>query len=219
MPHFNSVTRPFWPPWLQIDFFAKGEYVQGCGILAFTLGSSFLGLLAEMLLFNRGFEVAERFQSMRLTGTAALIGVALTTCFGYGDRLPEVAPVSGRVTIDGKPVVTGSVQFWPEAGRPARGSIGADGRYRLSTFSTDDGALLGPHKVTIEATKVHDNGPRIESIEEEIEYYSRKDAAPLTKPVIERLVPLRYSKRESSNLTAEVERGDNPIDFDLPAEK
>jgi len=78
--------------------------------------------------------------------------------------------------------------------------------------------VLGPHTVTIEATKVQYGGPQINSIEEEMEYYSRKDAAPLERPVIERLVPERYSKRDTSGLTATIEPKENTISFDLPAE-
>ena len=155
-------------------------------------------------------------------GASVLAGVVclavLAVACGCGRNLPDVAPVAGRVTFGGKPVEGGTIQFWPESGVPARGTITPDGSYRLSTFSQDDGAVLGPHTVTIEATQVHYGGPEINSIEEEMEYYSRKDAAPLDRPVIERLVPERYSKRDASGLTATVEPKENTIDFDLPAE-
>ena len=66
------------------------------------------------------------------------------------DRLPT-APVSGRVTLDGRPLEMGSVTFVPQdgSGRPATGSIQSDGSYRLGTYDDDDGALLGLHKISV----------------------------------------------------------------------
>jgi len=34
------------------------------------------------------------------------------------------------------------------------GTIEPDGSYRLTTFDSGDGALLGRHRVTIEATRI-----------------------------------------------------------------
>ena len=57
-----------------------------------------------------------------------------------GPSRPETVPVSGRVTYQGKPVPMGQIMFYPDQGRPATGAIDADGNYRLTTFTTADGA-------------------------------------------------------------------------------
>ncbi|NLE38063.1 MAG: sulfatase, partial [Pirellulaceae bacterium] len=44
-----------------------------------------------------------------------------------------VVPVSGQVSIDGKPLPHGCVRFLPEHGRPASAEIQSDGRYTLTT--------------------------------------------------------------------------------------
>src|SRR3954464_3770610 len=93
------------------------------------------------------------------TGIAAVVGLCflLAGCGGGPSDKPKVAPVSGKVTQKGKPLTTGDVLFTPSggpdgaAGQVATGQIGPDGTYRLTTFNTGDGAVLGTHKVTVTA--------------------------------------------------------------------
>jgi hypothetical protein len=68
---------------------------------------------------------------------------------GCGEQRPTRVPVSGRVTIDGKPLEVGCVQVQPEGHRPAAGTIGPDGRYQLMTYEPNDGCVLGEHPVVI----------------------------------------------------------------------
>lgn len=140
--------------------------------------------------------------------------VAVVCCFASGcrARLPETAPVSGRVTCKGQPVTTGRIVFYPAKGRAAMGTIGPDGKYTLTTFSVGDGAILGKQGVTIESTRsVIPPGPK--SYEEEM-----RGAAPPAAivPVVQWLVPEKYSQQSTSPLTAEVQHGPNTIDFELP---
>ncbi len=67
-------------------------------------------------------------------------------------------PVSGRVTLDGKPVEGATVLFQPKVSDPnavAVGSIGKtgpDGGYTLAVIARgNDGAVAGTHHVTISA--------------------------------------------------------------------
>jgi len=79
---------------------------------------------------------------------AAIPLLAVLGC-GGGTELVKVA---GKVTLDGKPLPGASVQFVPEAGTgtPANGVTGSDGSFRLTTFSTGDGARTGTYKVVIQ---------------------------------------------------------------------
>lgn len=70
----------------------------------------------------------------------------------------EVAPVTGTVTCDGEPVTDGLVIFTPRVipgedvkntGKTATGLIKSDGSYVLTTYDTDDGAIIGDHDVRI----------------------------------------------------------------------
>jgi hypothetical protein len=70
----------------------------------------------------------------------------------------DLAPVHGKVTIDGTPLTAGRLMFALIAngdpfhsGKPAFGTIQADGSYDLTTYASDDGAIVGRHWVTIYA--------------------------------------------------------------------
>jgi hypothetical protein len=64
----------------------------------------------------------------------------------------HTAPVHGRVTVDDVPLFQGRVLFTPvatgedrKAGRTALGKIDSEGNYRLTTYATNDGAIVGEH--------------------------------------------------------------------------
>ncbi|WP_425615837.1 hypothetical protein NA78x_005769 [Anatilimnocola sp. NA78] len=84
----------------------------------------------------------------RLTAGAVLV-VALLGLAGCGNSGPQVVPVSGVVLIDGAPLSYGHIQVIPTGWRPASGSIGADGRFTLTTNVQGDGVAVGTHKVAI----------------------------------------------------------------------
>jgi hypothetical protein len=69
---------------------------------------------------------------------------------------PKLVPVSGRVTLNEKPLANAYVTFAPMAGRGANasgpGSVGktdADGRYTLRVDPSQPGAVVGRHRVMI----------------------------------------------------------------------
>ena len=85
-----------------------------------------------------------------------LIGVFCGLAIGCDNTTREVAPVYGIVTVDSKPLFQGRVLFAPVAkgddmnpGKPAMGKIQEDGKYRLTTYQENDGAIIGEHWVTI----------------------------------------------------------------------
>jgi hypothetical protein len=117
----------------------------------------------------------------------------LLVCVGCGSS--GVAPVSGTVMLDGKPLETGAIMTLPEAGRGAQGRI-QNGRFQLSTFGTNDGALLGTHKVAVSASEPsRGSGPEAQ--------------------VGKLLVPQRYTNPDASGLTIDVQRGNNEVELRL----
>ena len=135
-----------------------------------------------------------------------MFAIVFAAATGCGSSKPETAPVAGRVTLEGIPVKTGTVIFYPASGHPAVGTIQSDGSYRLTTFVKDDGALLGQHVVTIEATEIV-GGDTPKSFDDE---YKGLRAGELRI-----ILPLEYSDRSSSGLQALVEAKENKIDFAL----
>ena len=69
----------------------------------------------------------------------------------------SLAPVKGRETCGGKPVVDAALIFSPvprseediEPGKAAAAGTDADGRFFCSTYAEGDGALIGQHRVAI----------------------------------------------------------------------
>src|SRR5688572_6481059 len=68
---------------------------------------------------------------------------------GCGASGPEIANVSGRVTMDGKPLANATVLFVPEDGRPAGARTDADGNYVLNFTEGRQGAIPGMNSVRI----------------------------------------------------------------------
>jgi hypothetical protein len=86
-----------------------------------------------------------------------LVLLALVTLFGCGKPY-KVAPVSGRITLDGKPLTKATVTFAPlgtkenqSPGPTSHGGTDADGRYKLSlsTAPPIPGSVVGKNRVYI----------------------------------------------------------------------
>ena len=76
----------------------------------------------------------------------AVLCMNLSGCSGSTDQ-PEVADVSGVVTLDGKPVAGVNVIFQPESGRAAVGMTNEDGEYELEYLHGVKGCKLGSNTV------------------------------------------------------------------------
>ena len=84
------------------------------------------------------------------------MGFVLVWACGCGDKGPPLAPVSGLVTLDRKPLAGGSVVFQPVAptgskiaGKGSAAFCDAEGRFRLETTDGRSGAVVGDHRVRI----------------------------------------------------------------------
>jgi len=133
---------------------------------------------------------------------------------GCGKSGPETAPVSGKVTVDGKVVAGAAVMFLPIAGgRPATGVTDAEGVFRLETFKDFDGAVLGDHTVTVSLPETG-GGPGTKTAEGiTISGTSEPAAAPASTGYE------KYAKPAESGLKATVSRQTAPLTFDLKPAK
>lgn len=97
--------------------------------------------------------------AIRRLGLAMVVLVQLAT--GCDSKSAHV-PVRGTVTLDGKPLTLGRVQFQPAVGQVATGEISPQGKFTLSTHVKDDGVLPGTYRVTVSAydPTVADPGPQ-----------------------------------------------------------
>src|SRR5262245_62445218 len=85
-----------------------------------------------------------------------LIALTVSASAGCGIGSYTISTVSGRVTLDGKPLAKASVTFVPMAtqgnqspGPTAQGKTDADGRYTLAVDPNRPGAVVGKCRIYI----------------------------------------------------------------------
>jgi len=127
--------------------------------------------------------------SHRTTWMVALVA-ALAGCSSRPTGQPEIAPVTGTVTMDGQPLAGKSVVFESDRGVLSFGNTDAQGRYKLSYIRSARGAGLGRNVVRISTPTM---GP--------------------TSPMHQDSIPAIYNT--ASTLEAEVAKGRNVFDFAL----
>jgi hypothetical protein len=92
--------------------------------------------------------------------TLILFAIAVNLV-GCADSLPQPVPVEGMVTLDGRPLASGTIRFVPELGRPASSNIREDGSFDLAGESVDrtttDGVPRGKYKVQVSSSNIVDD--------------------------------------------------------------
>jgi hypothetical protein len=132
--------------------------------------------------------------------TCKTVGVLLLAFSGCGQS--DRASVSGRVTLDGQPLQSGSITFFPTGNTkgPTAGDVIEGGIYSVSASR---GPVAGQYRVEIRSMRKT----------------GRKIRVPVPAPpgtMMDELVsgiPAIYN--DESTLTAEVIKGKNHFDFDL----
>lgn len=85
-----------------------------------------------------------------------LVSIGLWGC-SRGDGL-VIAPVEGKIVMNGKPLPDVGVTFLPDgAGPSASGNTNENGEFTLRTAEPGDGAVVGSHKVVLGPAQ---EGPR-----------------------------------------------------------
>lgn len=123
---------------------------------------------------------------MRLACLGLIVSLAGCSEAKFGE-------VSGRVTLDNKPLPNIAVRFQDEGGSATIAKTDADGKYTLRFSSRHPGAPVGKHKVTIFTPPPVSEGTGTRAVNE--------------------IVPAKYNK--NSTETREVKPGVQVIDFDL----
>lgn len=120
----------------------------------------------------------------------ALVCALVIGCSAKPTGMPDVAPVTGTVTLNGEPLAGASVIFQSESGHSAMGTTDSSGSYQLTAPGNQKGAVIGLNKVKIN---------------------SKLDGPP--DPNWKDPIPARYNS--ASELSAQVNPGKNSFDFAL----
>lgn len=155
------------------------------------------------------------FRNLSISFTFLL---CLAVTVGCGEGGPSLGQVSGKVTLDGKPLSNAIVSFVPEDGRRASSATTNDnGEYTLAYIS-EAGAVVGTHKVSItsvpEATTetmedIPSDDPRYAELMQtrQSDYNNAKTKEKL---------PAVYNKQ--TEIVREVKSGKNTIDLALTSD-
>lgn len=156
-----------------------------------------------------------------------VVGLASVGCSSGN---PAVSPAKGVVTYKGKPVGGAKVSFVLQGHAPriGEGTTDSEGRFQISTFANNDGALIGTHDVfitktppfsttTMQAPRTPEEGAKMmaeimaKQGKEEEERRKKKGGQKSTTSDSE--IPLKYGNAQTSGLKAIVSKGASTNDF------
>lgn len=136
---------------------------------------------------------------LHFASTACLAAIAsIVACGCSGGDTPDLGKVTGKVTLDGKPVAGANIQFYPTEGGRASSAVSDDsGQYELTYKGDLKGAKVGPHVVSVTTAMSPEGEPGDENY----------------KPGQEETIPEKY--QGDSELKVDVKAGDNEIPLEL----
>jgi hypothetical protein len=131
---------------------------------------------------------------MFFVGLLAASAVMASGCQSRAPGTPDLAPVSGTVTVDGQPADKVVVSFEGPGNKVSFGNTDTTGRYELNYIHQSKGAVIGANTVKI-TTRLEAPSP-----------------AGYVDPI-----PAKYNDR--TTLKADVKAGPNMINFELKTKK
>jgi hypothetical protein len=117
---------------------------------------------------------------------------------GCSDR-PHIVPVSGQVLIDGQPLSYGFIRFSSGEGRPALGRLDNEGRFRLTTYDSGDGAIVGLHRIAILTHQVTDTGIKWHAPRMYADYATSGLTQEISEPTDSLVINLTWGKEKKGS--------------------
>lgn len=121
--------------------------------------------------------------------------LSIAGCGGAGFKF---APVSGQVTMDGKPLPNVHVTFMPlgttdsdVVGPGSHDLTDADGRFQLRTTTGIPGAVVGNHRISIEAAQEGETGQQSDGAVSQESFQKRMEKV--------KSIPARYNRESKLN--------------------
>jgi len=126
--------------------------------------------------------------------SGAMVWMTIALLAASCSQGPATGTISGEVTLDGKPLPKGHIEFTP-----------VDGQGQTGGIIIADGKFSGPVPVAKMRVQIH--GQKVVK-----GAYQPYAGAPLEDGVVE-LLPARY--HEKSDITLDVKRGKQEVKYDL----
>lgn len=142
-------------------------------------------------------------------GAAPLALVAAVIAVGCGPSRPPTGQVTGRVTLDGRPLARGTLCFEARGVRPATARIENGRIVAATTFTEGDGLPVGRLAVAVFAREERDAEPAADPGE------ARFAAASMAG---RSLLPRRYNDPATSGLMVTISPGENTLEFALESQ-
>jgi hypothetical protein len=158
----------------------------------------------------------------------AILALSVGCTSATDSNRPKTYPASGTVTLNGSPVEGATVNFYAMEGTGSSiGVTDANGKYTLTTFTSNDGAMAGQYKVSIVK---YDGAPpptattlpagQLASGDIDVSSYAppKESGAPSAAAAAgpKNLIPAKYSSADTSGLRGMIsEGGSNDNNFDL----
>lgn len=156
--------------------------------------------------------------NFRLSAASLAAVLCISMLVGCGESGPPLGKVTGKVTMDGKPISNAIVSFVPIDGSRSSSAMTDDsGTYRLS-FVDREGALIGEHKVSITST-AEVQGNTMEDIPSDDPRYAelmQSRQSDYNNAKVKESIPAVYNKK--TELVREVKSGQNTFDFPLTSD-
>ena len=147
-----------------------------------------------------------------LGGLVSLVLLSVVALVGCKSDRPLIVPVSGVVTIEGKPLANAAIAFMPVGGgRFGYGATDEDGQFKIGTFTDSDGAIVGEHRISITLQDIISPAAMGRTPEEEEEMDRRGESLWVFKSRI----PEKYASPETSGISVNVEKGMPPVTIQL----
>jgi hypothetical protein len=155
----------------------------------------------------------------RLWAPLSFALAAIMVCGCSSSTRPPTYQVSGTVTLKGQPLEGATVVFVPTEGasqQAATGITDASGKFKLSTFTGDDGAQEGDYRIKVSKFDV-----KKPTKEEQQKYISMEEEQKMQfgdekpTPPAKNLLPPKYANEATSGFTYTVKKGQNTVELKL----
>ena len=153
--------------------------------------------------------------SLRITSLSAIAAAFLVPLGGCGEGGPRLVPVTGTVTLNGKPLADATISFVPDPSNaditPGGDKTGPEGNYK-AMYQSRSGLAPGKYVVLVSKTAAPPAGVELPP-EMKMDTFQQEMAG-----IRKETLPKKYTDAMKTELPpVEVEQGGSVLDFDIKA--